>query len=148
MNRYAEYLIRRWEGCELIAYKDSVNIWTVGYGHIVGVAEGLQICQGQADNWLFAELEKYETFVKSVLIVNLTDWQIGALTSFTYNLGVDAFENSTLLKKVNENPENYDDIAIEFIKWDNAGGKEIKGLSKRRINEADMYANGQDLTIK
>ena len=149
MNPYSKYLITRWEGCKLIAYQDSVGVWTIGYGHIVGVAEGLSITQEQADAWLNEDIEIYTSAVLNALDdITLDDWQDGALISFTYNLGIEAFKNSTLLKKIKEDPENYDDIAVEFIKWDNAGGKEIKGLSKRRINEADMYTNGDDLEGK
>lgn len=143
MNEYAKGLITKWEGCELDAYDDGVGVWTIGYGHIVGVAEGLSITQGQADYWLEEELLKYETSVlEQVGYLELQKHQMGALISFTYNVGISAFQGSTLLKVIKEDQENYDDIAREFLNWDNAGGSEMTGLSRRRINEANCYANG------
>ena len=64
--------------------------------------------------------------------------QFDALVSFAYNLGNGALKGSTLLKKVNANPN---DIAIkkEFLKWVNAGGKRLQGLVNRRTEEANLY---------
>ena len=53
-------LIKSFEGCRLTAYKDSVGIWTIGYGTtnadraITGTAivSGLKINQATADEWL------------------------------------------------------------------------------------------------
>ena len=61
-----------------------------------------------------------------------------ALVSFAYNLGQNALKNSTLLKKVNANP-NDPAIRAEFNKWVNAGGKKLAGLVARRKAEADLY---------
>jgi lysozyme len=56
----------------------------------------------------------------------------------SYNIGLNAFSKSTLLKKVNFNP---DDLTIknEFLKWNKAGGKEVKGLTNRREQESQIY---------
>lgn len=61
-----------------------------------------------------------------------------AVVSFTFNLGAGNLYNSTLLKKVNRNP---DDPAIrqEFEKWVYADGRVLQGLVDRRKAEADMY---------
>ena len=48
-------LIKRFEGCRLTAYQDSIGIWTIGYGHTSGVAKGQTITQIQADRYLKAE---------------------------------------------------------------------------------------------
>lgn len=142
MNKYAEQLIKKWEGCELTAYQDSAGIWTVGYGHIKGVAKDLNIIQEQANAWLEEELSYFEQgVIAEVQNLSLTDYQIGALISFSYNIGLGAFQESTLLEEITTDKENYDCITREFLKWDNAGGKEVKGLSKRRISEANCYVN-------
>jgi lysozyme len=60
------------------------------------------------------------------------------LVSLVYNIGISAFRNSTLLRKVNANP-NDSTIRAEFLKWVNSGGKELPGLVKRRKEEADYY---------
>jgi lysozyme len=64
--------------------------------------------------------------------------QYDALVSFVFNLGIGAFRKSTLLKKIQANP-NDPAIRAEFMKWVNAGGKPLKGLITRRAAEADLY---------
>ena len=72
--------------------------------------------------------------VKSKISVN----QLNALTAFAYNVGMGNFQKSTLLKLVNVNP-NDAMIAKEFLKWNKAAGKELKGLTNRRIAESALY---------
>ena len=69
---------------------------------------------------------------------NLNQNQFNALVSFAYNVGTGNFSSSTLLKKVNRNP---DDLTIkdEFLRWNKAGGKVLNGLTNRRNEEADLY---------
>ena len=64
--------------------------------------------------------------------------QFDALVSFAYNVGVGNFAKSTLLKKVNANP-NDPTIRSEFEKWNKANGRVLKGLVTRRKEEADLY---------
>jgi lysozyme len=58
--------------------------------------------------------------------------------SFTYNVGIANLQKSTLLKKVNYNP-NDPTIRLEFMKWNKAGGKVLNGLTRRREAEANLY---------
>ena len=60
------------------------------------------------------------------------------MVSFAYNLGLGALKGSTLRKKVNINPLD-PTIRGEFLKWDMAGGGHVKGLTRRRQAEADLY---------
>jgi lysozyme len=68
--------------------------------------------------------------------------QFDALVSFCYNLGIGAFNSSTLKKKVIANPADAS-IRDEFMKWNKARVKgvltELKGLTNRRTAEADLY---------
>jgi lysozyme len=68
----------------------------------------------------------------------ITQNQFNALVSFAYNLGAQSLKGSTLLKKVNANP-NDPTIAVEFLKWVNAGGRKVAGLVRRREAEANLY---------
>ena len=65
---------------------------------------------------------------------------MAALTSLAYNIGIANFMNSTLLKKVNANP-NDESIFIEFCKWNKVNKVEVSGLTKRRNLEAINYFN-------
>ena len=57
-------LIKKFEGCELQAYQDSVGVWTIGYGHTKDVQEGLKITQEEAEVMLQEEMPEYEEYVK------------------------------------------------------------------------------------
>jgi lysozyme len=84
--------------------------------------------------------------VDSLVTSNINQNQFNALVSFAYNVGSDIDQDnipeglgdSTLLKKVNANP-NDPSIAREFAKWNKSKGRVINGLTKRRKRESDLY---------
>jgi len=130
-------LLKYFEGCETVAYQDSVGVWTIGYGHTKGVVEGMTITEAEADSMLSKELEEYESYVENMVEVELTQEQFDALTVWVYNLGPTNFRNSTLLKKLNSG--DYSAVPTEIKRWNKAGGKVLKGLVKRREAEAAMF---------
>ena len=137
------YLVKLFEGCKLNAYLCPAGIATIGCGSTFytdgsKVKIGDQITQDQADKLLLDTLNKFGTNISKVITATLTDNQFSALVSFTYNIGVGALKSSTLLKKVNINPNDLS-IAKEFTKWDKANGKVIPGLLSRRIAESKLY---------
>jgi lysozyme len=130
-------LIKKCEGLRLQAYKCAAGVWTIGYGHTGNVKEGDVITQSKADELLAADLVRFESAVNSEL-QNITQNQFDALVSFAFNVGVNAFKTSTLLKKAKLNPAD-NSIRNEFLKWVNAGGRPLDGLKKRREQEAELY---------
>jgi len=83
-------------------------------------------------------LIKFEQYVDSYCVDTLTQNQFDALVSFCYNVGPVNLKNSTLIKKVNKNP-NDPTIKDEFLKWVKANGKTLKGLVTRRTAEFELY---------
>jgi lysozyme len=75
--------------------------------------------------------------VSAAVTVPLNDNEFGALTSFTFNLGIGNLKSSTLLKKLNAGDRA--GAADEFGKWVNAGGKPLPGLVKRRAAERALF---------
>lgn len=132
-------LIKRWEGLRLTAYRDPVGVWTIGYGHTKDVYEGQTITVAQADAMLEAELAEYEGYVNDYVTANLNQNQFDALVSFVYNVGPGNFAGSTLLRKVNADPDD-PTIPAEFKRWNRAGGEILNGLTRRRNEEAELYA--------
>ena len=130
-------LVKRFEGLELKAYRDSVGILTIGYGHTHAVKAGEIITGEQADAFLFEDLQVAELTVNTNVKVKLTQGQFDALVSFVFNLGSGNFVKSTLIKKLNA--EDYAGAADEFGKWVNAGGKKLPGLVKRRAAEREVF---------
>ncbi len=130
-------LIKKFEGCKLEAYQDSVGVWTIGYGHTKGVAEGLKITQEEAEAMLETELLEYEEYVETLVKVGLSQCQFDALVAWTYNLGPTNLKNSTMLTVLNQ--ARYEDVSSEMKRWNKAGGEVLQGLVRRREAEALLF---------
>ena len=134
-------LVKHFEGCFLTAYKDVVGVWTIGYGHTgLGhrdrtVHAGRKISQQEAEDLLKYDLATFCQRVDNGVDVPLTDDQFAALVSFDFNTG--GFLRSTARKKLNAG--DYQGAADELLKWDKAGGKKLKGLTRRRRSERNLF---------
>ena len=136
-------LIKEFEGVRLDSYRDSVGVWTVGYGHTAACGEpipgpGVKITSAQADAALRKDLGKFENGVTNLVTAKLEQCQFDALVSFAFNVGLGSLAKSTLLKKVNAG--KFSQVPAEFLKWDRAGGRALPGLTRRRHAEAAMFA--------
>lgn len=141
-------LIKKFEGCRLKAYPDPATgaaPWTVGYG-----ATGDRIgpatvwTQVQAESDLTTRVTAVGAFIDAAVKVELTDEEKAALCSFTYNVGRGNFDHSTLRTKLNEG--DYQGAADEFLKWDMAQGKVMKGLLTRRQDEMSEFLSSPNFT--
>jgi lysozyme len=137
-------LIQEFEGLSLVPYLCSAKVATIGYGSTFYPSSKKVTMQDQpislaTAKWMLKETaNKFATDVDKLIKSKLNQNQFNALVSFAFNLGVTALGRSTLLKKVNINP-NDPTIAAEFAKWNKAGGKVLNGLTKRRAKEAKLY---------
>ena len=107
-------LIKHFEGCELTAYKCPAGVWTIGYGHIKGVSEGMTITQEQAEQMLLDELVEYENYINELVSVDLSQNQFDALVSWVYNLGPSNLRSSTLLKVLNSG--DYNGVSAQIMR--------------------------------
>jgi lysozyme len=109
---------------------------------LVEIIEGFKtdkaVTEEEGTALLQAMLVSFEKYVDSYCRDDINQNQFDALVSFAYNLGPANLKSSTLLKKVNANP-NDETIALEFMKWVKAGGKTLKGLVRRREAESQLY---------
>ena len=124
-------LIKSFEGCSLTAYKCPADVWTIGYGHTEGVSEGMSITQKQADDFLKADLEKYEKYVEDTKLT-LNQNKFDALVSFTYNCGP-----SNLKKLINN--RTLSEIAEAILLYNKSKGKVLNGLVRRRAAERELF---------
>ena len=136
-------IIRKFEGLRLKAYLCPAGVPTIGWGNSFyengsKVQLGDKITLDRADRLLFFIVAKFEGEVNKLVTSEINENQLGALTSFAFNVGTGNLKKSTLLKKVNINP-NDPLIRNEFMRWTKAGGQVLKGLVTRRQAEADLY---------
>jgi lysozyme len=139
----SEGLHRKLADGTIEAYADPVGIWTIGYGSIVNIDEkrpvrkGDKITRNTAELWLQQEINEKATAVTDLCRVPLTQGMFDALTSFTFNLGRGALEQSTLLRKLNG--KDYEGAAREFDRWINGAGRVLPGLVIRRNREEELF---------
>jgi len=136
-------IIRRFEGLRLRAYICPAGKPTIGWGNTFyennsKVQIGDRITLDRADRLLFHMVNMFEAELSRLVKSNINENQKGALTSFIFNLGSTKFGRSTLLRKVNANP-NDPTIKDEFMRWVGKDPKTINGLRNRRKAEADLY---------
>lgn len=103
------------EGKSNKAYLDTKGIPTIGVGHTGGVKMGDVISDEEVENLLRKDCILCENTVNTYVKVLLTQAQFDALVSFIFNVGVNAFKKSTLLKVLNLG--NYTEAAKQFDRW-------------------------------
>jgi lysozyme len=135
-------MTKRREGCRLVAYKDLAGFWTYGWGCLMphqedALCEGVTITQEFADQLFALRLGEAGEVVGRLVTVPLQQGQFDALTDFVYCFGEEKFGSSTLLKLLNQ--MQYRSAADQLVLWDRAGGREIKGLEDRRIEERTLF---------
>ena len=137
-------LIQEFEGLSLVPYLCSAKVPTIGYGNTF-YPSGKKVTMQDAPislataKWMLKETaNKFAADVDKLIKANLNQNQFNAIVSFAFIVGLTALGKSSLLRKVNINP-NDTTIAAEFAKWNKAGGKVVNGLTKRRAKEAKLY---------
>lgn len=134
--------IKKFEELKLYAYRDSVGVPTIGYGHTNGVYMGMAITQKQAEDLFKEDVTPIEKMLNGMGI-NFRQGQFDALCSWMFNLGIGKFNSSTMKRYIVA--KNADiDITDQMVRWHNAGGKPLLGLKRRRCAEANMWL-GRDV---
>jgi lysozyme len=120
------------EGLRTVAYKDPVGIPTICFGETKGVELGQTATPEQCKAMLGARVLEFGAAVDRCVRAPMSPSRKAGLTSFTYNVGTDAFCNSTLVRRLNsEDPAACD----ELLRWTKAKGITLPGLVKRREQE-------------
>lgn len=134
-------LIKSFEGCRLQAYRDSVGVLTIGYGHTGDVKAGQVISQGFAEELLKADLMKFERNVTKYTPFAMNQNQFDALVSFAFNCGV-----GNLKKLVSGRTP--DQVAKKIPEYNKAGGRVLAGLTRRRQAERALFLSGENRMLK
>lgn len=133
------------EGNKLTAYPDPAtggDPWTIGVGHTSAagppkVVKGMKITAADSDEILARDLKEVEKAVNESVKVRLSQNEFDALVSLAFNIGNGAFAKSTLVKKLNAGDRA--GAADQFLVWNKAAGKVMKGLVTRRQDERSQF---------
>lgn len=120
------------------SYWDDIGkVWTGPYGLTRGVNEHSRWTAAQAEGDLQNELQIYEAAVRAACRVHPTENQLAAMTCLAWNIGVGAFQRSTVLRCHNRG--DAEAAARAFGLFNQSRGKVIRGLVRRRAAEAELY---------
>ena len=149
LSKEGKELIHKYEQFRNHPYIDAVGVPTIGWGNTYypnGKAVTMNdkpLTRKEADELFNTIVQGFESAVNKHVNKWLEQPQFDALVSFAYNVGVGNFRSSTLLKVINEDPNNYEEIERQFKRWNkgrvNGKLKELRGLTKRRNEEFYLY---------
>jgi lysozyme len=147
-------MISHHEGVRQKPYRCPARLWTIGVGHVLYPTQGNlpidkrnEVQLKEEDNRVFSmeevdgilesDLLRFERGVERFIPVPLTQGQFDALCSFAFNVGLGTLQRSTLRQKALRG--DMQGAAEEFLKYCMAGGKVLKGLQNRRIDEKSLF---------
>lgn len=138
INSKGLQIIKDSESCQLWSYLCPAMKWTIGYGHVDDtVGPNQNISQNMADLLLASDCNRFEACIIDAVKLEINENQFSALVSLVFNIGCQAFRDSTLLRKINEN--KLDECPDEFLRWNKVKGKEFIGLTIRRKKERELF---------
>lgn len=131
--------VAAWEGKSNVPYRDVVGILTVCYG------ETHQPMRRYTDAECKAMLEdRLADYAGPVLERNPElrghDAQLVAASSLAYNIGVGNYRKSSVARLFSAG--RWREACDAFLRWNRAGGREIKGLTNRRKAERAICLKG------
>lgn len=139
-------LIAESESLQLKAYRCPAGVWTIGWGETQGVKPGDTCTKEQADRWLLEDLQERAGAVGAMCTIDPSPAELGAMVSLAYNIGLEAFRRSTVLRQ--HNAGNRQAAARAFGLWNKARVNgvltELPGLTARRAREAALYLVGDE----
>ena len=147
-------MIKHHEGVRFKPYQCPAKLWTIGVGHVLYPAQGKlpidqrggyalcaednrQFSKEEVDGILRSDLDRFERGVERFCPVPLTQGMFDGLVSFAFNVGLGTLQRSTLRQKLLRGDKA--GAAEELLKYCMAGGRVLKGLQNRRIDERVVF---------
>jgi lysozyme len=148
------HMIEHHEGVRFKPYQCPAKLWTIGVGHVLYPDQGKlpmdqrgayalrpednrQFSKEEVNGILRGDLDRFERGVARFCPVPLTQGMFDALVSFSFNVGLGTLQRSTLRQKLLRGDK--EGAAEELLKYCMAGGKVLRGLQKRRIDERALF---------
>ena len=148
------HMIEHHEGVRFKPYQCPAKLWTIGVGHVLYPNQGKMpidqrsgyalhpednrpFSKDEVNAILRADLQRFERGVHTYCPVNLTQGMFDGLVSFSFNVGLGTLQRSTLRQKLLRGDK--EGAAEELLKYCMAGGKVLRGLQNRRIDERALF---------
>ena len=148
------HMIEHHEGVRCKPYQCPAKLWTIGVGHVLYPDQGKlpmdqrgayalrpednrQFSKEEVNGILRGDLDRFERGVARFCPVPLTQGMFDALVSFSFNVGLGTLQRSTLRQKLLRGDK--EGAAEELLKYCMAGGKVLRGLQNRRIDERALF---------
>lgn len=126
--------IKQFEGFRQFVYPDVAGKMTIGYGHLLTEGEQFPngITEAQGLDLLAQDLSGAEDSV-SRFASQANQNQFDALVDFTFNLGAGSLQEML--------SHGWDEVPVQMVRWDHAGGKQVAGLTARREKEVELFTS-------
>ncbi|WP_309604629.1 glycoside hydrolase family protein [Phenylobacterium sp.] len=141
VSRAGIELIKRFEGYRRQAALLPDGRWTLGHGHTLSARKGAQVSPDDAEALLRYDLIAIAHAVNATVYAPLTQNQFDALASFAFNLGLENFSGSSVLKRLNEGSPIQAASAMELWRKAEVAGERIviDALVRRRSAERALF---------
>ena len=129
------------EGTKLSTYRDMGGVLTYCTGATENAAWGKTYTPAQCRAQLDRDLERHAAGIAMCIpLARLTDGQKVAFVDVAYNIGVSGFCGSTMARRTNAG--DMVGACNALLMWNKVGGKEVRGLTRRRQAERELCLNG------
>jgi lysozyme len=141
VSRAAIELIKRFEGYRSKAARLADGRWTIGYGHTQTAREGAEVSEKDAEALLMYDLIAVARTVNEQVFTPLTQNQFDALCAFAFNIGLDNFRRSAVLRRINQGALLQAACAMELWRKAEFEGEPmvIDALVRRRAAEKALF---------
>ena len=146
VSRAGVELIKSFEGLRQTAARLPDGRWTIGYGHTFSAREGARVTQEDADALLRFDLLPIVDSLNNMILVPVNQNQFDALVSFSFNIGIENFGSSSVLKRINEGRMTEAALAMDAWRSAEFNGQTyvLAPLIRRRAAEKNLFLTPED----
>lgn len=134
-------LIKSFEGFRRRSARLPGGRYVVGHGHIRSARQGVEVSQADAEALLRYDLLPIEAAINEWAFAPLTQNQFDALVSFAFNIGIQTFRRSDVLRRINEGAYLQAAGALEMWRRAELDGEGVivDALVRRRAAEKALF---------
>lgn len=146
VSKAAIALIKQFEGYRRTAAQLADGRWTLGYGHTLTARAGAEVSEPDAEALLFYDLIAVAHAINEHVYTPLGRNQFDALCSFAINLGIETFQGSQVLRRLNAGEPLQAASAMYMWRKAEFDGERIvvDALVRRRAIEAALFLTPDD----